>query len=514
MNNIAFKIAKNTFFNFINRTVGFISALLLSIIVARFLGPNRFGTYSLVAFTFILADIFSTAGLGMAGTKYISEYSGKDNKDLRSGIFLYILKFKLITTAIVVTLLITTAPYIAKFYGDKQLIVYIIISAINLIPSGLVAIFVGSITGLQEYKYLTYRTLMIAPITLIFYFLVLKSGYGIVGLIIINVIISIIEAIFYLSLIREHFNFNTKYFLSTQIHKRLLKYNWQVGLLFLTDAIVWQRSQVFFLGRFYDASEIAFYAIAFGIVEKGMTFIPSIFSSVLMPAMSELNGVGKKEDLNNLYSYSFKYIFLFVLPIFFILFVLSNHIISLLYGKDYLKAAAVLRILLISGFFRVIGSPSAGIIYSLEKQNFLLKVNSVLSIVIIVVNLLLIPKFGAIGAAISHAFAQTVLIVIAVTFVYKVLLIKFPIKETLNIILASAIAVLFGSFIVSFKNNLVAISISILLSLIVYIALIIRLRVLNSKDLKLFSMIFSKFPSPFCNFSEILVNWNLRYRNG
>lgn len=514
LTNIVSKIAKNTYFNSINRIAGFLNALLLSVVVARFLGPHKFGTYSLVAFTFIVADMVATLGLGITGTKYISEFSSGPGKEiLRANIFLYIVKFKLVSTAIVVSALIITAPYFANFYSDKSLVLYIILSAINLIPSGFVAICVGAITGLQEYKYLAYRTLMLVPINFILYLLVLKLGYGIIGLITANIVISVIELIFYFSVIRKHFHLRVtlKPLLSLELKQRLLRYNWQVGLLLLADIIVWQRSQVFFLGKFHGASEIAFYSIAFGIVEKGITFIPSIFSSVLMPAMSELYGTENHKDLRTLYHYSFKYIFLFVLPIFCILFILSESVIGFLYGKEYLKAAIVLKILLISGFFRVIGSPSAGICYGIEKQDFLLKINSSLAFIIIFVNILLIPKFGAIGAATTHAFAQIVVILTLVNFVYKTYAAHYPLKDTLKIILATSVATTIGFIISKTQQNLWGLILATFCIVTIYILLVKYLKIMDDKDLKLFSQLSNKLPKPLFEFAAKILFTNKRW---
>lgn len=363
MNVIETKILKNTYYNSINKIIRFITTLLLAIMVARLLGPSKFGTFTLVSFTLIVASLLSNLGLGMAATKYVSEFSGKEKKEVRTAIVKYLLKIKLVSTLFVVILLVSSAKFFAAFYSEQKLLGYLILSAISLLPGALTDIYVSAIAGLQKFEYLAKGAIVISPIKIILSLYVLKMGYGINGVIIVSILVNVIEFVYYYSLIisNSEFVFKKAPPLERRIKEKIFSYNWQIAILLFTDAIVWQRSEVFFLAKFHDASEVAFYSVGYGLVEKGLTFIPSIFTSTLMPAMSELYGRKDQESLKKIFIKSTRLISLLVLPLCFILMALSENLIPMMFGREYMPAANIFKILLISGSLKVILSPASAI---------------------------------------------------------------------------------------------------------------------------------------------------------
>lgn len=57
--------------------VGKLCALIAGIFVARFLGRDIYGEYSVIRNTLFVIAVFSTLGLGYSATKFIAEYIGK-----------------------------------------------------------------------------------------------------------------------------------------------------------------------------------------------------------------------------------------------------------------------------------------------------------------------------------------------------------------------------------------------------------------------------------------------------
>ena len=59
------------------------------------------------------------------------------------------------------------------------------------------------------------------------------------------------------------------------------------------DAVVWDRSEVFFLGLWGTAHDIAYYSLAFGLASRSM-ILPEIAVGALLPAFSALHGAGNR----------------------------------------------------------------------------------------------------------------------------------------------------------------------------------------------------------------------------
>lgn len=73
-------VLEDSLWSLVGNVVGRGLALAASIIVARFLGSNAFGEYSIIKATMVSLAILSTFGLGYTATKYIAEYRSNNPK--------------------------------------------------------------------------------------------------------------------------------------------------------------------------------------------------------------------------------------------------------------------------------------------------------------------------------------------------------------------------------------------------------------------------------------------------
>src|SRR5262249_9678209 len=73
-----------------------------------------------------------------------------------------------------------------------------------------------------------------------------------------------------------------------------------LSVVAVPDAIVWDRSEVFFLGVYATSAQIAYYSLAFGLASRAM-IIPGIAVGALLPAFSALHGRGAPEEFASLY---------------------------------------------------------------------------------------------------------------------------------------------------------------------------------------------------------------------
>ena len=89
-----------------------------------------------------------------------------------------------------------------------------------------------------------------------------------------------------------------------------------------------------------------------------------------------------------------------------VFFVLSEFIIFMLYGTDYANAGPVLRALVFYFVFSVMGLVRNVWILAEEKQKYLWMINLSGALLNVVVNAVMIPYWGAIGAAVASLITQ------------------------------------------------------------------------------------------------------------
>ena len=510
MNSLGKKLVQNSYYNFVANVFNSLSRFTSSIIIARILGPTLTGLYSLVLFTYYIAEICTNLGLQNLATKYISQFSGKDDKESMEKVFSYVVKAKLLFTAIASVVLMFISGYFAEFYSQPSLKWYIIFFAIALFPEGIALISQSVVQGLQEYRALAIRNLLIAPIHVLLTILALFLHYGIAGLITVNLIISVLDFVIYYFFVKKRVRLRFKFDepLSIDLRKRIFKYNWQVAIIVALDAIVWQRTGVLFLGKLSTQAEVAFYGLAFNFSTWTIGFLPNIFGGVLFPAISELHGSNETKQIEKLFLRSTRYFMMLSIPIAVGGIGLSSVLVKLLYGSAYILMAPVLSILLISICIGVISTPAAAVLYAIERQAISLKAGIIATIINITINLILIPKFGAVGAALANFMAQITAVIIVESILCKFLVIKFPFRELTRII-GSAIIMFISIFLVIGMNDgLTGLIASIIAGVIIYSFFIIRFSVLRVSDINALQSIENKLPSIFrTGYAKILKSF-------
>ncbi|HLO50604.1 MAG TPA: flippase [Kamptonema sp.] len=198
--------------------------------------------------------------------------------------------------------------------------------------------------------------------------------------------------------------------------QQLLLESWPIILSGLA-VYVYSKTDQIMLGAMNKNAELGYYAAAVKISEI-CDFLPMILSGSIFPKLANLRKTNYEEYLNKFQIYSDIMIFLWLgvaIPIS----LLSPWIVHLLYGEKYAKSAAVLTIYVWAQFGSNFGV-ARNTYFTIEGQlRYGLYLTVVGSILNVVLNLWLIPKYGAFGAT-----AATL-----ITYFYVIILVNFLIKE-------------------------------------------------------------------------------------
>jgi O-antigen/teichoic acid export membrane protein len=489
-------LAENSFFNLIGAIANMSTRFAVSAIVARLLGPSQMGVYSLLIFIVGIAETFTNLGLQNLAIKYVSECAEEGQKNRAGTILVYVLKVKICTTVLAGTVLVLISGTLASFYGVTDLRSYIIFYAIALIPSSLGMIFQTAIQGFQRYRILAVRNTIIGPLQILLTVIALKLGLNIQGLIGVTVVLAFLDVSIYYWYLSRRLNVTLEYgnVPDQEIKSKLFRYNWQVAIIVMLDAIVWQRSEVFFLGKLSAQAEVAFYSMAYNLSSWLVAFLPGIFTSVLFPMMSRLYGENDRDSIRKLYLVSTRYLLILSIPTCIGGMLLSQQLVSGLYGDQYLPMVSVLRILMLSASAGVIASPGASVLYSTERQSIIMKVGSIIAIGNITLDLILIPKFGAMGAALANSSAQISGVIIGTLFVCRSIRVRFPFESLLKITISSGIMILNILLLMSISNSLGILLMCIITSAFVYFYCLIRIKTFKESDINILSLLEGKLP--------------------
>lgn len=170
------------------------------------------------------------------------------------------------------------------------------------------------------------------------------------------------------------------------------------GLMINTDIVL--------LGWLTDARQVGLFTAA----QKPILFlylIPSFIAGGIFPTLARL-AMKDQEKSRLLISKGLTAMFLFALPITAGLLLVSNDIVRLLYGNDYLPAILAFQIL--TGTILVMFPMSIlhSVIFAYDHQKFLMRISVAGIALNAILDLALIPAWGITGAAIATLCTQVV----------------------------------------------------------------------------------------------------------
>jgi O-antigen/teichoic acid export membrane protein len=425
-----------------NTLFAFMSGWIISIWVARQLGPSNYGIFNLVLWLTDSCTWFIAMGLTHAVTKFISEFKGRNDLDALTPIIVFVLKIEIVLSLVTTVILLFFSTQISHFFFTPKQSIFFALAAIGVLPGMITAIFSSTIDGLQKFEYFTWANLIITPLSFLAKCIVLWLGFGIYGLLIVMLIFSFVNVIFYgFVLAKEHVLTlrNLGRTLEPDIKKRIFKYNASIIAILFCDKIVWDKSENFFLGRLCVSEQIGYYNLGYNIAQKLVSFLPVMFWRILFPTMSQYFGSGDRDRMKRLFFLSTRYLAFAAFPMGVAGAILSYQIIHYLYGHEFIGAQRVLQIIFMSSIFTSLSNPASAILYGYEKQSFIYKYGAVLACLNIGLDLLLIKSHGALGAAIAYAITTLFASLGGLLYTCRLMKLEYPFASLFKILFSTII---------------------------------------------------------------------------
>jgi O-antigen/teichoic acid export membrane protein len=383
------------------------SALAVSIVLARALGPQGFGLYSLVMTVTTFTFVIVRSGIAETVRRYVAELDGRGQRALALLVGWRGLRWGLLTSCTAALVLVLAAGPLAAFFRHPELRLYFTLGAASLVPMMAGAVFANVLRGLQRYQDLVRVNLVTSPLWVAASSLVVLGGGGVVGLLLVTIAAETAN----LALLgwcsqREAGRPRGLDELPASFGARMVRYNLAVAALMVINMVVWQRSELIFLGRFQDAHQVAYYALPFSLTERLIELVPGALLGVILPGLAHAYGAADSERFTALFSEAVRWLAFLTLPICLLGLPLVGAVMGLLYGPEYRPAVPVLQVLLAAMVFGVLGQAASSALLGQESQSWLLKTGAVAVVASIGLDLLLIQRWGAIGAALANGLTQ------------------------------------------------------------------------------------------------------------
>lgn len=191
----------------------------------------------------------------------------------------------------------------------------------------------------------------------------------------------------------------------------MLRYARQMFVVALFGALLWERTSLPFLKITADFEQIGFYTAAFGVSVLFLR-VPGMLAQVLLPVVAELEGSGASpEVLGTMFRRAAKILSVLIIPPVVLLWLGAPWVIELMFGAEYQESTRLLRILLIPLLFAGPGAAGAKTLIGAGQQVRLVKIVAATASLKLLLCGILIPLFGATGAAVSVAISWSLAMV-------------------------------------------------------------------------------------------------------
>ncbi len=390
-------ILKNTIWLFIGQVGSRVLRAVIVIYAARTLGASSWGAFSYALGIATFLTVFSDIGINGLLTK-----EGARNPETRDRYLGTALGIKIILLLVVGVSVILAFPHLTKIAEAARIMPILLfvfafdtlrdlgsafsralekmeIEAIIQVITNFIIVALGVI-----FLFFTHSSFMLALAY------ALGSGLGLIAIIIV---------------LRKHMGRITHFFTPSLV-KSILITAWPFGLMGMLGAVM-LNSDIIMLGWLRSPEEVGYYSAAQKIIQM-LYIVPTFFSSSIFPLMSRLVRENK-EYATRILERSVAGIIMIAVPVTIIGLVLAKFIILTFFGEAYIAAVMPFQILMFTILLTYPAILIGNAIFAYDHQKDFVGYVVVATVGNIILNWLLIPRFGISGAATATLIVQAII---------------------------------------------------------------------------------------------------------
>lgn len=391
------KIATNAGSLFINSIFRYLTSSIFVVILARYMGKTAFGKYSMAFALPSMLLFIPRMGFQKFITREIANQNAKGSYILGNVLFLQFL------LSIVAMLVLIGLSFLS--YHDNSIRLLIFIAGISsLIISPIKNSSYGVFQGYERMSWIPLCDSLANSFVTIISIIAVLIGRGLLTILLLNLLGSIISSSISLAVVNYRFN-TVKLYWDLKFWKRSIKIS---GTFALSDLFssVFTYFDVYLLSQIKGNEVVGLYSAASKLI-LSLSIIPGAIMSAIFPNFARMH-FENSIYISKTFEKSVQYLAMIAFPFGVGITLFAEEIITLLYGEQYYPSIQILRILSWVSVITFINWPLYDLLDATNRQNKNLISCSLCSASNVIFNLVLIPHYGAIGAAIAFVGAYTI----------------------------------------------------------------------------------------------------------
>ena len=403
--------ASNSLWIFLGRVSERIVRILVIIYLARIIGPSKFGIYS---FAFAIAEIgavIAEAGMQRIVVREIASDSENTSNIFGSGLILrMIFSFISWLTICVVAIMFVSSPLKRWCILSASLLVFF-----SFRVASLRQVFDAPFEAKLEMRlpsFVFVASEMVAGLALVLF---ASMNFSIPSIIFIELLCLGIGSVvlFFFSIRKLKPNWN----LDFTMWKRLLRFSFPIAIAnFLL--IGYARGDLLMLEWMKGSDSVGIYASAVRLTGS-LQILPMAITTTLLPIISYKFVSYEREKIKDIYRGVFSILLVFGIFVGLSLSFISPEIIQFMYGSEYIGAIVPLQISGWTQFSSFLLYLLTTMIVGIGYEKYFMIYGVSLFLLKIILNLMLIPDYGYVGASLSSLITEFLLMIVLIIFLAK-----------------------------------------------------------------------------------------------
>lgn len=426
-------LLRGTFLLSIGQIFALLSGYGISVFLARKFGPDDFGTFGVVYSILMIVELFVLAGIPNAIQRFVGE-----NPDRSYRLHRLLLPRQLVYSLVILTIIYFLTPSIGGFLNDEKITYLLRIAIFDIVIFGLYWYFNGFPIGQGRFGRQTIIASTYSISKFLFVVLFVSMGFGIAGAFVGNILGSLAGmSLGYVLLEIEPKNAEMPDGKLREFIVSNIIYYVGLNLIFYID--LW-------FVKYYLSGETVGYYNAASTLGRIPYFFSAALTGAILPTLSYAIAQNDVNAIRRIIQQSLRFLWMAILPALLLVVNEAPQLISLFFGKEYLDASEIFKILFIACSCLSIFAVMSTMVIAKSGMKGCGIIVLFLVLVDLGLNMILVPKFHANGAAVATALAWFAGLIISSVYLIRQFNIFADITSLIRITGVSAVIFLAATF--------------------------------------------------------------------
>ncbi len=407
---MVFKILRNILSLLTGQVISKLISLGCVIFLARWLGVERFGRYGTVMAYLSLFAAFADFGMNTVTIRDVAQ-----DYDRSDEYFSHVLLLRTFLTTVAYLFMLLLGG-LSK--ADEFSLLFIASCGLMLFPEGIRKLGISMLSAYERMEIVAALDVFAIVFRYIPFFIAIFLGKSLHFAFTLLAVSWIGVAGVWLLITKKFCLHGWTSALRSHTLKHILYESFPFGVFFVLS-VIYFKADIIMLSKMQGSTAVGFYDGAYKFIEAAM-FIPVSIVNVLLPVMSR-SVVTDKDSYSAVYLHSTRILALSILPVVIFVSFSAKEIILIVYGNAYLPSAPALSLLIWSLCIIFLNAPVGNVIATSKLMHAFLPYAIGNTLLNIILNLFLIPKYGFLGASFTTVCTECTGFALQLWFAHKVL---------------------------------------------------------------------------------------------